>query len=181
MTKAISPNNWIYNQEKRIWEFTKWSPKGKCFDLFQILSYYFWGNVWRLAAILLQIVMVSPGTHLVKNQESQSRTIEFQFKNTSPWVWMQPHSNLQCKYGFQNSVLQFTEIKVYSCCQSQQRLKEICSFKQQRHKSHKRSILLKHLQIDQSITKNYFSSSVVFMRQFFASGTQDAEAIKSLN
>ena len=30
--------------------------------------------------ILLQIVMVSPGTHLVKNHESQSRTIYSQFK-----------------------------------------------------------------------------------------------------
>ena len=31
--------------------------------------------------ILLQIVMVSPGTHLVKNHESQSRTNESQFQN----------------------------------------------------------------------------------------------------
>ena len=30
--------------------------------------------------ILLQIVMVGPGTHLEKNHESQSRTIESQFK-----------------------------------------------------------------------------------------------------
>ena len=35
------------------------------------------------SVILLQLVMVSPGTHLVKNNESQSRTIESQFKNTS--------------------------------------------------------------------------------------------------
>ena len=32
------------------------------------------------AVILLEIVMLSPGTHLVKNHESQSRTIESQFK-----------------------------------------------------------------------------------------------------
>ena len=44
--------------------------------------------------ILLQIVMVSPGTYLVKNQECLSRTIELQLKNTSRWVFMQPHSNL---------------------------------------------------------------------------------------
>ena len=31
--------------------------------------------------ILLEIVMVSPGTHHVKNYESQSRTIEFSLKN----------------------------------------------------------------------------------------------------
>ena len=40
------------------------------------------------SVILLQIVMVSPGTHLVKNHEPQSRTIESQFKNRSPWVFM---------------------------------------------------------------------------------------------
>ena len=33
--------------------------------------------------ILLQIVMVSPGTHLVKNHESQSRTNKSQFKKES--------------------------------------------------------------------------------------------------
>ena len=32
------------------------------------------------SVMLLQIVMVSPGTHLVKNHESQSRTNESQFK-----------------------------------------------------------------------------------------------------
>ena len=38
-----------------------------------------------LPVILLQMVMVSPGTHLVKNQESQSRTNESQLKKkTSP-------------------------------------------------------------------------------------------------
>ena len=37
-----------------------------------------------ISLILLQIVMVSPGTHLVKNHESQSRTNESQFKNQ--WV-----------------------------------------------------------------------------------------------
>ena len=37
-------------------------------------------RVFRKPVILLQIVMVSPRTHLVKNHESQSRTIESQFK-----------------------------------------------------------------------------------------------------
>ena len=32
----------------------------------------------------LKIVMVSPGTHLVKNCESQSRTIKFEFKKQ--WI-----------------------------------------------------------------------------------------------
>ena len=34
-------------------------------------------------AILLQIVMVSPGTHLVKDHEFQSRTNESQLKKKS--------------------------------------------------------------------------------------------------
>ena len=34
------------------------------------------------AVFLLEKVMVSPGTHVVKNLESQSRTIESQFKKT---------------------------------------------------------------------------------------------------
>ena len=33
----------------------------------------------KASVILLQIVMVSPGTHLVKNPESQTRTSESQF------------------------------------------------------------------------------------------------------
>ena len=37
------------------------------------------GNNW-LTVNLLQMVMVSPGTHLVKNHESKSRTNESQFK-----------------------------------------------------------------------------------------------------
>ena len=37
------------------------------------------GNNW-LTVNLLQMVMVSPRTHLVKNFESQSRTNESQFK-----------------------------------------------------------------------------------------------------
>ena len=43
--------------------------------------------------ILLQIVMVSPGTHLVKNHEFQSRTNETQLKKKDPeienaWAFM---------------------------------------------------------------------------------------------
>ena len=34
----------------------------------------------KTSVILLQIVMASPGNHLVKNHESQSRTNESQFK-----------------------------------------------------------------------------------------------------
>ena len=38
---------------------------------------------YEYAVILLQTVMVSTGTHLVKNRESQSRTSESQLKKTT--------------------------------------------------------------------------------------------------
>ena len=41
------------------------------------------------AVILLKMVMVSPGTHLVKNDEFQCKANESQFKN-------QPVVNLKC-------------------------------------------------------------------------------------
>ena len=41
-----------------------------------------------MAVILLQIVMVSPGTHLVIKHDSQSRTREFQLKKMSPKLKM---------------------------------------------------------------------------------------------
>ena len=53
--------------------------------------------------ILLQIVMVSPGTHLVKKYESQSRTNESQFKN--------PKSEMVGPLNNQ-TVNQETEIKI---------------------------------------------------------------------
>ena len=64
--------------------------------------------------ILLQIVMGRPGTHLVKNHESLSRTDESQFKKTRchAWVFMQPDRLFGDRH--QNSLLQFTEIKIWS-------------------------------------------------------------------
>ena len=88
--------------------------------------------------------MVSPGTHLVKNHESQSRTTESQFKNTSPWVFCNHTVNL--KTDSNTPVLKFAEMKLCSFYhQVQQRLREICVIKQQRQeqpqKSHKQDIL----------------------------------------
>ena len=39
--------------------------------------HFFNYNCWAPSVILLQIIMVSPWTHLVKNSESQSITNEF--------------------------------------------------------------------------------------------------------
>ena len=49
-------------------------------------------NIKRKSVILLQIVMVSPGTRLVKNHESQSRIVESELKNMSPWVNLCNHT-----------------------------------------------------------------------------------------
>ena len=115
--------------------------------------------------ILLQIVMVSPGTDLVKNEESQRRSIECQCKNTSALGLICNHT--VSKDRLQNSVVQFTEVKIFSFyCRSQQRLKEICAVKQQPqeqpHKSHKWDILQKPLQFEQSITKKLFPCASFF-------------------
>ena len=68
--------------------------------------------------------MVSPGTHLVKNHESQSRTIKSQFKKQCvPGSFV---TTQLTEDRLQNSVLQFTEIKIFSFYRkAQQRLKEI--------------------------------------------------------
>ena len=65
--------------------------------------------------ILLHIVMVSPGTHLVKNHESQSRTSESQLKkNQSEIEMLGPLCNqtVNLKYRLQNAVSQYTEIEI---------------------------------------------------------------------
>ena len=93
------------------------------------------GNNW-LTLILLQIVVASPGTHLVKNYESQSRTNEFQFSLklkmlalglyvTRPLIWRQTPK--LCI-----TVLQYTEIEnnIVLLFKST-RLKETCIVKQQ--------------------------------------------------
>ena len=45
-------------------------------------------NIWVDPVILLQIVMVSPGTHFVKNHGSKSITNESRFKKTRSRVWV---------------------------------------------------------------------------------------------
>ena len=72
----------------------------------------------KTSVILLQIVMASPGNHLVKNHESQSRTNESQFKKKNGFeienAWPGPSCNqtVNLKTDSKNSVLQYTEIKI---------------------------------------------------------------------
>ena len=60
----------------------------KNYSIGQICEPYFVLTSHWISVILLQIVMVSPGTQLMKNHEPQSITIESQFKNVSPRVFM---------------------------------------------------------------------------------------------
>ena len=53
------------------------------FFLFALCFHINAGLSLRTAVSLLQIVMVSPGTHVVKNHGSQSRTTKSQLKKTS--------------------------------------------------------------------------------------------------
>ena len=89
------------------------------------------GNNW-LTVNLLQMVMVSPRTHLVKNFESQSRTNESQFKKKkkeseteNAWGYRLQNSVLQC-----HSILKLKIIIIVLLFKST-RLKEICIIKQQ--------------------------------------------------
>ena len=79
-----------------------------------------------------------------------------------------------------NSVLQFTETKIYSFyCKAQRRLKEISVVYQQPQKSHKH-ILQKHLQIRQSIFACYGTHTTncfACLGNFFASGRRGNKII----
>ena len=108
-------------------------------------------SYWWQSVILLQIVMVSPGTHF-EHCELLSRTNESQFKNeslglyvTTQLIWRQTPKLCITVYWNKN-------ISFY--CQAQQKLKEIWVVKQQPLKSHKQDILQKHFtktSSDQSI------------------------------
>ena len=41
---VLLPRITIHNQEKRLWELTKWSPEGKFFDLYK----FSWRILWRM-------------------------------------------------------------------------------------------------------------------------------------
>ena len=76
--------------------------------------------------------MLSPGTHLVKNHESQSRTNECQLKKKMLKLKMlgtliyNQTVNLKTDSKFNSVLVQYTEIKIYSFYfKAPQRLKEI--------------------------------------------------------
>ena len=52
----------IHNQEKRLWELTKWSPKGKFFDLYKFSWWILWGMYHRSVC---RICMLDIGAYKV--------------------------------------------------------------------------------------------------------------------
>ena len=142
------------------------------------------------SVILLQIVMVSPGTHLEKYHESLSRTNESQFKNkeslglyvTTQLIWRQTPKLCITVYWNRN-------ISFY--CQAQQKLKEIRVLKQQPQeqplKSLKQDILQKHFtktssgqSINLCIPWDVYHKLFCIFGNFYEPGTEDAEVTKSL-
>ena len=142
------------------------------------------------SVILLQIDMVSPGTHLEKYHESLSRTNESQFKNnefldlyvTTQLIWRQTPKLCITVYWNRN-------ISFY--CQAQQKLKEIRVLKQQPQeqplKSLKQDILQKHFtktssgqSINLCIPWDVYHKLFCIFGNFYEPGTEDAEVTKSL-
>ena len=138
--------------------------------------------------ILLQIVMVSLGTHLVKSHESQCRTNESQLKKrvlnwtclglyvTRQLMWRQTSKLFSTVYWNYNIVLLF---------EAQKRLKEVCVVKQrlqqQPQKSHEQDILQKYRSIDQSLRSTARMPWIILrLWGFLCVRDADAEVTKSL-
>ena len=124
-------------------------------------------------AIMLQIVMVSPGTPEPTSPNSTRNNEALGLYVTRQLIWRQTAKLCITVYW----------IEIFSFqSQAQQRLKEICVVNQQRQKSHKQDILQKHLQIDQSIFAFYGTHITHYFcvfGDFYASGTQKSEVTKS--
>ena len=102
--------------------------------------------------ILLQIVMVSPGTHLVKNHESLFITNESQLKKTrsSKLKILGPLCNETVNVETDAKTLNYNSLKLNYSLSIYLKHKKDCIFKQQPQKTHKQDILLKNLQINRS-------------------------------
>ena len=115
---------------------------------------YYCGIQTTCTVILLQIVMVSPGTHLVKNHESQFK------KTRSPKLKM---LRLLCKQTINletdAKTLYYSLLKLKCIVRlwylKHKKDKQICIFKQQPQKSHGQDIVPKNLQIDRSFFASY--------------------------
>ena len=141
------------------------------------------------SVLLLQIVMVNPGTHLVKNHESRPITNQSQIKEKKG-VILRPLCNQTVNLETDAKTLYYSSliyIYIYSPSKYLKHKKLICNFKQRPEKSHNRMFyqkIFKSFSHSLHPTKggiphdvmNYFVS----LRIFYASGTQDAEVTKSL-
>ena len=154
------PPQWkeyMYNIEKENHLSSQLLCYSPCMPLKPINHFllYWWGETffgWSLPVILFQKSMVSPGTHLVKNHESQYRfpVKKEKKKKTSPnWKCLDLYED-----WLQNSVLQHTE---YILNTSSDWLTSLC------------------------VLWNACLELFCILKNFYASGMQDAEVTKSLH
>ena len=82
--------------------------------------------------ILLQIVLVSPGTHLMKDHESQSRTNESQNKSETEKLGPLYNKTVNLKTDFKTVYNSALKLKYsLSFLKHNKRIKDICIVKQQ--------------------------------------------------
>ena len=139
-----------------------------------------------LLVILLQIVMVSPGTHLVKIHESQFTTIESQFKNKSTGSLCNHTVNLKTDF----KTLSYSLLKLKytpSIVKHNKGKKEICVINNSHKNSHrnhtKRTFLkniLRSINLSLHLTGRIPQIILRLWGFLYASGMQDAEITKSL-
>ena len=129
-----------------------------------------------IPVLLLQKVMVSPGTPLEKNYESQSRIIASQLKNNNESLGLYVTTKLIWRQTPKLCITVYWNRNILLLLSSTTKVKEICTVKQQPQeqpqKSHTQDIHQKLLQIDQSIfasfrthTTNCFVSLRTLMHQ----------------
>ena len=145
--------------------------------------------------ILLQIVMVSPGTHLEKNHESHCRANEFQFKKLQVLNWkclgLYVTRQLVWRQTQKLCIKQVTEIKIM--------LYSVYRLKVQQKTKRKCVVLKTTARTATEITWTGYSTNYNILRwndqslhpmgriamnhfapDFYASGRQDTEVTKSL-
>ena len=135
---------------------------------------------------LLQIVMVSPGTYLVKIHESQFTTIESQFKNKSPGSLCNHTVNLK----IDSKTLYYSLLKLKytpSIVKHKKEKKKFVSLNNSHNNSHRNHTnrtffknILRSINLSLHLTGRIPQIILRLWGFLYASGMQDAEITKSL-
>ena len=140
-----------------------------------------------LSVILLQMVMVSPGTHLVKIHESQFTTIESQFKNKSPGSLCDHTVNLKidsktlyCTVYWNENIL----LLLSSTIKEKKKFVSLNNCHKKSHRNHTKRTLFKNIlrsiNLSLHLTGRIPQIILRLWGFLYASGMQDAEITKSL-